>query len=543
MAWSAILVGADRSALPAVQGQLEAVEASALQAPLVLLAAGLPDAVIAAARRRWPDAWLAPLVGSGPAAPDAMVMDLQAAAGRAAVLLDADGAVQAETAAATELLDAGASLSQTAPGQLIAPSEAPDQAPDLGNRLRRLGGTAAVALTAHRLGEGAQARFVVELQDCTELLRARQAERRTEAWNRSLLENAQDAVAVLDAHGNVSLHSPGSLAHLGAPHDTLVGSRFEPPFAEDRERASRAFKAVRSRPGAVERVVWRVRHPDGSVRWLDSVLTNRLDDPAVQGIVVHTRDVTEQRKLEGRLREAERLQVAELLAATVAHDLNNMIGVVLVGLDQLQATLGPDPATSDRLATMTATMERASELARRLAAFGKGRSSQVRRLDLGRVVGELTPLLRTIVRKGQVLEIEIAEGTHPVRLDRSHLDQALVNLVVNARDALQGRGGTVRVVVERRPGGERPEVAVVVQDDGIGMDAEVQARLGQPFFTTKGPDAGTGLGMVVVQGFAHDAGGRMEIESAPGRGSRIGIVLPIDLDASDFVGPGYPRSS
>lgn len=142
------------------------------------------------------------------------------------------------------------------------------------------------------------------------------------------------------------------------------------------------------------------------------------------------------------------------------------------------------------------------------------------------------------MRHGQELLVEVAEGAHPVRVDVSHLEQAVVNLVVNARDALVD-GGRVRVAVQRRPGGP-PRVAVVVEDDGVGMTAEVRSRAGQPWFTTKAPGKGTGLGLVVVHELAREAAGEVVIDSSPGRGTRVELLLPIDVDASDSIGPGYP---
>jgi signal transduction histidine kinase len=233
--------------------------------------------------------------------------------------------------------------------------------------------------------------------------------------------------------------------------------------------------------------------------------------------------------MERSLRDAERVRVAGLLGATVAHDMNNMMAVVQSGLDQLEEAVRDAPDALERLVTMRQALERSSELARRLTAFGRRGGGGVRRVDLGAVVEKMRTLLVPVVRRGHELTVQVAAGEHPVRVDESELEQAIVNLVVNARDAL-GPEGRVRIDVERRPGGQHPHVALVISDDGVGMDAETQAHIFEPFFTTKGPERGTGLGMVVVKSFVAEAGGEIRVDSAPGRGTRVELSLPVDVE-------------
>ncbi|MCK6506260.1 ATP-binding protein [Myxococcota bacterium] len=368
--------------------------------------------------------------------------------------------------------------------------------------------------------------LAVVLRDATDERRARDELARGALYHRALVANALDSITIVDADGLVLYQSPASRALLGFPPEELVGLPLRLAFAEDRLRARRVLAEVGAAPGRSGRLVYRTFDAQGRLHWMEGLISNHLDNPLVGGLVLNSRDVTEKRALERGLREADRLRVAGLLGATVAHDMNNMIAVVHHGLEALEGRPSPDQEVAARLVIMREALARTSELTRRLMAIGGRGGGAAERVDLGRAVRGLRGLLETILRKGQALEVDVAEGEHPVQVQVQELEQVVVNLVVNARDALTARG-RIAVRVQRRPGGPYPRVALVVEDDGAGMDETTRARIFEPFFTTKDPGQGTGLGMVVVETFVREAGGEIEIRSAPGRGTAVELLLPI----------------
>jgi len=509
--WRALLVGPPHGGIAAVRpAEIDSADPTV---PVVLLAPSLTDEQRAACRSRWPASWVVDL---GPPAPT-MAADLALAglepAGVGAMVFGADGQLHGTTRALRAELGIGGVLADVEPHRLIAPRTGP------ANLARTEGGTRPLPLHAWWMGSDGAGCFVVALRPPST----------ASGLHPALLANARELVTVIDARGIVRYQSPGSLAALGLAPAALLGNPLAALFAEDRVAVADALDAVLDTPAGLERVAWRARHADGSVRWLESTLCNQLDNPAVGGIVVNSRDITEQRLLEDSQQEQERLRVASLLASTVAHDLNNMLSVMALHLDEVGVLVGDDATATARVDAVQGTITRASELARRLLAFGRKKDEGVRRVDLGDLVRQLAPVIEPVVHKGQQLIVEIDEGSHPVAIDPARLEQAIVNLVVNARDAM-GEAGTVAVRVQRRPGGDWPHVAVLVEDDGPGMAPELLDRVFEPYFTTKGPERGSGLGLVVVRKLARDAGGRVEVRSTVGQGTSFEVLLPIDLD-------------
>jgi signal transduction histidine kinase/CheY-like chemotaxis protein len=247
------------------------------------------------------------------------------------------------------------------------------------------------------------------------------------------------------------------------------------------------------------------------------------------GIIQRSTD--EAFKLEERLVQGQRLEALGRLAGGVAHDLNNLLTIVLGNAELARSESG---AVDDgALAEIRGAAERAASLTRRLLAFGRRQVYSTGLIDVGRTVAAFEPLLRRLLPEDVSLVIERDEGATPFLGDPAQLEQVVLNLVANARDALPG-GGSVRVrtspVAPTRFASE-PEVPpaaiwLVVTDDGAGMTAEVKAHLFEPFFTTKAPAKGTGLGLATVHGIVAQCDGRIFVESAPGKGTSFAIALP-----------------
>jgi signal transduction histidine kinase len=228
-------------------------------------------------------------------------------------------------------------------------------------------------------------------------------------------------------------------------------------------------------------------------------------------------DVTEERARERQLRQAQKLDALGRLAGGIAHDYGNMLLAIGGNLD-LALSATDDPRVRSTLESAQAAVERSTELTRRLLAFSRAEPGEPRAVDVGAVVRETAELLRPVLGSQASLEIEL-EPAPPAWIDRVELQQVVMNLALNARDAMPG-GGTIAVSV----GADGDDIELVVADEGVGIDAETQERLFEPFFTTRAE--GTGLGLATVYGIVTRHGGSVAVESEPGAGARFRVRLP-----------------
>ncbi len=256
-------------------------------------------------------------------------------------------------------------------------------------------------------------------------------------------------------------------------------------------------------------------------------------------------DVTEHREALRRLQRSQRLEALGRMTGEIAHDFNNILGVI-TGQGQLTLRLLPrDHPACAGLDQVVKASERAAALTRQLLAFSKGPSHEPRSLDLNAVISNLTQMLQRAVSEDVELQIDLASGLGVVRADATQMEQVLLNLAVNARDAMPS-GGRLRIEtcnVELSegeagwPGGSSGRfVLLVVSDDGTGMDAETRRRMFEPFFTTKPEGVGSGLGLATVHDVVSQCGGSIRVDSAPGRGTTFRIYLP-RVDPPDAVAP------
>jgi len=390
---------------------------------------------------------------------------------------------------------------------------------------------------ARTRGAGGQDLIVLSVTDLTAWERAATALRRSEARFRAIAERSTDVVVLYDEDMRVSFWSAGAEAVLGWTFEEMLGQPgLSLSHPDDRALMREALRAIRA-PGAVHRLTLRGRRRDGTYRALDVVLRNQLHDPDVGAVVANGRDVTEQRSLEQQMRQAQKLESVGRLAGGVAHDFNNVLTVILssVGVLREDLTAG-DPVNPDDLREIHDAAMRARELTRHLLAFARKSVLTPVVLDLGELLRSSERMLRRLIGEDVKLVVDVAPGLWPVHADPGAIDQALMNLVVNARDAMPGGG---RLVLEARnasvpEGGDAvlsgaragDWVRLAVRDQGCGMPAEVLAHLFEPFFTTKEAGKGTGLGLATVHGIATQAGGHVHVESTPGQGSTFTICLP-----------------
>ncbi|MFP5307949.1 MAG: ATP-binding protein [Actinomycetes bacterium] len=306
------------------------------------------------------------------------------------------------------------------------------------------------------------------------------------------------------------------VADAGPVRDEEVAARLDP----DELPRLRGLLAAgrRGRPFAV---TCRVHGIDGVPRWI-RVEGARAPEGWLEGTL---EDVTAQVRARTELAEAQRLHGLGHLAAGVVHDLNNWLAVIL-GNGELLA----EEHQSEEAAAVLAAAEKAGDLTARLMRFAADREVTPGALDANDVLVDLHPLLRSACSAGLTLELDLTVEPLPVWIDGTHLTQVVVNLVLNARDAVGSRG-TVHVRTERLPGPDGETlVAITVEDDGVGMDAATLARCTDPFFTSKAAGSGTGLGLSTSVALVEAAGGRVELTSQPGAGTRVTVLLPERLE-------------
>ena len=298
---------------------------------------------------------------------------------------------------------------------------------------------------------------------------------------------------------------------------------------------------------------YRFRRKDGSWMWVrDEERLQRDAAGRPLEIVGSWTDVTARVDLEAKLRQAYKLEAIGRLAGGVAHDFNNLLTIVGGNAELLARQLPPDGRPASLVEEILQTVDRGAALTRQLLTFSRAQEIETETLDLNAVVSRGSAVLRRLIGEDIELEVATDEAPAPVRADRSQLDQLLLNLIVNARDAMPS-GGRLRIdvaaveldfaAIAAAPGVEPgPYVRLSVADTGHGMPPEVRARIFEPFFTTKPVGRGTGLGLATVFGVVRQSGGFIEVDTAPGRGTRFDLFLP-RVEAAPEPAPGAPESA
>jgi PAS domain S-box-containing protein len=347
-------------------------------------------------------------------------------------------------------------------------------------------------------------------------------QRRAERLFRSLTEDAHDMVNLIDREGMLRYVSPAVERTLGWQAEELTDrSALELIHPDDVSSVATTIAHALAHPQEPARAEFRFRHRDGSWRTVES--TGRVL-PLAGGpplLIVVSRDTTQRRELEARLREAQKMESLGRLAGGVAHDFNNLLTAILGSAELLRHELPEGSRQRAELDEIASSGERAARLTSQLLAFARRQPLALRVVDLGALVRGMEGLLRRLLRDGIELVFEAGPGPATVRAASEQLEQVVVNLVVNARDALEGAG---RITIETARDGDTVQLAV--SDTGAGMSEEVQRRAFEPFFTTKPPGQGTGLGLATCYGIVEQSGGTIAAESSPGRGTTVRIRLP-----------------
>ncbi|MCE9634664.1 MAG: PAS domain S-box protein [Planctomycetes bacterium] len=367
--------------------------------------------------------------------------------------------------------------------------------------------------------------------------RAEREYTRRAAYFRALTEHALDIVSVFAADGAFSYMSPSIESVLGWQVDEMIGRRvLDFVHADDREFISAAIGRAIATPGTPVALEFRFHHRDGTWRVLEGIGKWVVTDAIPGAVIANSRDVTERRKLEDQLRQAQRMDAVGRLAGGVAHDFNNLLTVIQGYTTLVEAGLAPDDPNRERAAQVLRASERAQRLTQQLLAFSRKQITRPTVLDLRTVVAESTKLLRQLIGE----DIDVITLAPPslgrVKADAGQIDQVIMNLAVNARDAMPD-GGKLTIAMSDEVLGaayvathagarEGRFVALTVADTGHGMTPDVVSHAFEPFFTTKGPGKGTGLGLATVYGIVKQSDGYVEVTSEPGRGSCFRVFFP-----------------
>jgi PAS domain S-box-containing protein len=391
-------------------------------------------------------------------------------------------------------------------------------------------------------------------RDLTERKASDEALKRSQEQFRILVQGVTDyAIYMLDPDGIVVSWNAGAERIKGYAPSEIIGQHFSKFYTQedlDAGMPQHALHTARS-TGRYEKEGWRVRK-DGS-RFSASVVIDAVRDDAgnLIGFAKVTRDVTERNKAQEELAKArealfqsQKMEAIGQLTGGVAHDFNNLLMAVLGSLELVRKRVDTDPRTMALLDNAVQAAQRGATLTKRMLAFARRQELDLQRVDVPGLVRGMAELLQRSLGPTISVETSFPLTLDAVRADPNQLELALLNLAVNARDAMPG-GGTISISASRQtvksgmPGWKEGDyICLSVTDEGVGMDETTMLRAMEPFFTTKGVGKGTGLGLSMVHGLMRQSGGELLLKSEKGKGTTAELWLPIDNQPDQAAPPG-----
>jgi PAS domain S-box-containing protein len=381
--------------------------------------------------------------------------------------------------------------------------------------------------------------FAKITRDVTERSMAAEALKESERHFRLLVSGVTDyALYMLDPNGIVTNWNAGGQRIKGYSPEEIIGQHFSRFYSAADQAAGRPARALRLalEQGRYEEEGWRVRK-DGTFFWASVIIDPiRDDDNKFVGFAKITRDISERReaqqnleKIQRQLAESQKLDALGQLTGGVAHDFNNLLMIVTGNIHTLKKIAGDNPAGLRAVQAIETASHRGASLTRQLLTFARRQSVNPQTVDLRARIHSVREVLDTGLGGAVQLHIDVDHDVWPVTVDPVEFETALVNLVINARDAMPDGGsvtvhaGNIFIDDDTRKG---DHVAIRVQDSGMGIPPDVMTKIFDPFFTTKAIGKGTGLGLSQVHGFAHQAGGTVTVASELGKGTTFTICLP-----------------
>jgi PAS domain S-box-containing protein len=406
---------------------------------------------------------------------------------------------------------------------------------------------ASVVIDPIRDTDGSFIGFAKVTRDLSDRRKAEEALRSSEERFRLLVQSVTDyAIYMLDPTGVVASWNAGAQRFKGYTADEIVGEHFSRFYTEEDRATGLPETALDTavRVGRFEAEGWRVRK-DGTRFWA-SVVIDPVRDPGgkLLGFAKITRDLTERREAQQALDlaqeaffQSQKMDAIGKLTGGVAHDFNNLLAVIIGSLDLARRRMGEGADISRFLDNAMSAAERGATLTQRMLSFARRQELKLETVDVGDLVRGMAELVQRTIGVGISIDTEFPLRLAPVHADPSQLELAVMNLVVNARDAMP-EGGRVTIEGREKRIGRGAElepgdyVRLSVIDRGQGMDKATLTRAMEPFFTTKGIGKGTGLGLSMVHGFAEQCGGRLILKSRPGKGTKAELWLPISKAAA-----------
>jgi PAS domain S-box-containing protein len=429
-----------------------------------------------------------------------------------------------------------------------------------GWRVRKDGGRfwAHVVIDPIRGPDGGLLGFAKITRDLSERRAAAQSLADSQEEFRLLVQSVTDyAIFMLDLEGRVVSWNAGARRIKGYEPQEIIGQHFSRFYTEEDRLVGLPALALSTaaREGRFEKEGWRIRK-DGTRFWANVVIDPiRGPDGHIRGFAKITRDVTERRKAQLKLEEtrealfhSQKLEAIGKLTGSVAHDFNNLLAAIIGSLELVQKRLGDDaPRVQPLLANAIQAAERGTTLTQRMLAFARRQELKPESVDPWTLVSGMSDLMKHSLGPSYDLATRFPTQLARIRVDPNQLEMAILNLALNARDAMPG-GGTITVAArEEVPGANhglnlKPGRYVVlsVSDHGHGMDEETLKSATEPFFTTKGPGKGTGLGLPMVLGLAEQSGGRLQLRSSPDQGTTASLWFPAEA-APPAESPAAPN--
>jgi PAS domain S-box-containing protein len=374
--------------------------------------------------------------------------------------------------------------------------------------------------------------------------------RRLEARFAAVFERSNEFITLRDEKGGLLYASPTVERLLGLDRQTLLREGFGHAIhPDDRELALEQFRSLQ-RGQALNDLRMRVRAADGSWHWLEGSVTHLLDDPEVGAVVSNFKDVTERVALEHALAQANKMESIGRMAGGIAHDFNNLLTIVIGEADLALGHPGLPPEAAEALQAISGASERAAELTGQLMAFARKSLTRPKVLDLREVLRGAEPMLRRLLGEPVEIKLFLPPALGRVKADPRQIEQVLINLAVNARDAMPEGGKLTLEVADIRIDADYAKahagvptgayVMLAVSDTGVGIDPTVLPSIFEPFFTTKELGRGTGLGLATCHGIIKQAGGHIFAYSEPGHGSSFKVYLPLTEEELAIVPPAMP---
>jgi PAS domain S-box-containing protein len=388
-----------------------------------------------------------------------------------------------------------------------------------------------------------------------ELVQANQALRDSQQLLQALMDNLSTVVFVKDLQGRYILVNPAFEQLFKLIPNSIIGRTDYDLFLRETADAYRAGDRLALDSGVSQQIEESVPTA-GGVRTFLTIKTPLRDASgkpyAVVGIAA---DITERKHLDEQIKHLQKMEAVGRLAGGIAHDFNNLLGVIVGYCDLLRTSLTDSPTQLEQLMKVIKAATQAATLTRNLLTFSRRQVTSQEVFDLNVIIREIEPMVRSVAGEKIALHLRVGDKPYLIRAERDRMEQAILNLVLNARDAMPYGGKltltAAGVVVEQgfarlnpplRPGSH---VQLTVRDTGHGMSPEILSHIFEPFFTTKQPRKGTGLGLAMVYGTVQQAGGAILVESEPERGTTFRVYLPrlkraVLVDKPQLVG-GAPK--